>query len=138
MINRRSRVSLWFGEAFLADPARPVELISLCCLAGWLQFLLAQPAIFAGDRYKSFAWLPPIGWAAIIGGIIVAQLVAIWPSRHATLIRFLAMALAAAIWVAIAASFWSSDVAPTAARTNTVLASAAFVTAIYLGLIKKA
>jgi hypothetical protein len=125
------------SEAFYLDQARPIEWLSLAALAGWLQFLLSHPAEFASPRYSAFSSLPPMVWATVVAGVIVAQLIAMPSWRYSAIIRFVAMTLAAGLWTVIALSFWSSDSAPISARTFTVIALASAVTAVHLGLARK-
>ena len=126
------------ADIFGRDHARPIEWLSLLLLAVWLQFLVSQPEIFSLPRYAAFASLPTWGWASIIGGILAAQLAALWPSPHAATLRFIAMTLATGIWTVIALSFWSTvSTTPIMARTHTVIAIAVIVTAVYLGLRRR-
>ncbi len=134
MNGSRDRFFLIVGEAFGRDLARPMEWLSLLLLAGWLQFIVTQPEVFALPRYEAFSALPPAAWAGIIAVVLVAQLFALKPTRHAMSIRFVAMALATGIWTIIALTFASSATSPLMAREHGVIALAAFVTAVYLGL----
>lgn len=133
-----SSETIWrtIADVFGRDLARPIEWLSLLLLAGWLQFLLTQPDVFQSPRYGAFAGVSPWVWSTVIASILVAQLVALRPSRHAPTIRFVAMALATGIWTVIALSFWSGSY-PILARTHSVIAFAVIVTAIYLGLRRR-
>lgn len=138
MIDHRTILQHLAAEILYRDQARPIEWLSLLALAGWLQFLLAEPERFQQPRYEAFSALPPAAWALIIAGVILAQLAALWPGPRAATIRFVAMALATGMWTVIALSFWSSaETTAISARTNTVIAFASFVTAVHLGLMRR-
>ncbi|MBZ9678912.1 hypothetical protein [Mesorhizobium sp. ES1-1] len=135
MTEFRSTLQSVISELFFRDHARPVEWINLLTLSAWLQFLITRAADFAGPRYPAFAALSPTVWALVIAAIVAAQLVAMWPTAKSSFIRFGAMTMAAGMWTVIAISFWvQADTAPISARTNTVLAIAAAVSSIYLGV----
>lgn len=125
-----------FAEVFFRDHARPVELLILVILSGWAQFLVSSPDTFRLPRYSAFDDLEPATWAGIIFTVILAQLVALWPSRWAPWIRFVAMAAASGLWAIIASNFWTGD-APILARTFTAIAFAAVVTSVYLGAVAR-
>jgi hypothetical protein len=134
---RNYRIAKLVAEFGFRDPARPVEWLTILALTGWVQFLIQSPEVFTLPRYEAFAAMPPSLWAAIMAGVIVAQLVGMLPVRGADRIRFIAMALTTGIWVVIAFSFWSSVSAPIAARTASAIAFAAAMTGVYLGWVSQ-
>lgn len=127
---------IWAGyvSTFFADPARPVEWLSLLALAGWTQFLVETPELLWRDSYTAFTWLPAGGWAAIMTVVIALQLLAMLPAvKNRETLRFVAMAFAAGLWTVIAINFWKGDAVTTGARTYTALALITALTGVYLG-----
>lgn len=98
---------------------RLVELMSLIAMSNWLLTLLTCPGLFESPTYLGFQGVSQDTWAVIFGTVVLLQcFVIIWrPRCYWGELRFICMALSAAIWVLVTNNLFYTDAPTTATGT---------------------
>jgi hypothetical protein len=121
-------------DFLLYDEARLIEIVSACNLAAWAWAVWYSPSLLQRDSYIAFQSMPHVGWIVIFGVVAALQWFSMLSRHpHRREFRFVAMALAAGCWTAIAANFITNGLSTTANMNYLLLALATAIAGGFLG-----
>lgn len=122
-----------FLELAYRDAARPVEWISMLVMAGFAIEFLNHPAIVDRPTYSSFASLGALPWACFLLAAAAFQGLAIFSTKTwQDDLRFFALLIGLAFFVAVTIAFASSGISTTATRTYAVISLSCFFSGVFV------